>query len=1733
MRLSVFSLAALGLLLWGCEDNQAPGSPDATASMGDAGPKTCTPGDDKACGPGMMCEQGFCVKAVPPDAGPGMGQLRVTPMEINFGAFALGSPVEGRLTLENVGDGPLKLLELRFEDDDQQEFAAESGEALPYTLTAGESMIVRVVYQAKDGKDDHVFLVIGNDGDPPSYKVPLKAEYKGQADISVLSDAKTNTPKLSSLDFGQVPVGSTQTLTAYIKNTGSGNAVLEVESIYTEPNPSTVYNVVTSTGIPSFVNRFRTEALCTGGQCSLPGTMCQDGLCVDSSGAPVDTIKIDIEFTPNQEGVIQERLLITSNDPDLAEQTYVITLNGEGIQAGLEVMPAPIDFGTIFLGYPKTQEVTLTSVGDDILTLQQISLLGTSPGITFNSSTALPLSLVRGSSVSVEINADPVMVGSLTGELQIVSTDPDLPMRNVILVGQAIQPPIIGTSTPAVHFGEVPIFSGGGYEEQIVVISNSGGSDLSFLAIGLSSGSSPDFTINPQTLPPLAPGGSVQLAVRYSPQAVGQDNGTLVIDTNDPANPQVQIPLLGQGTQPSIFLFKSSAPPIPASPIVFGDVYRGSVSQPITLTLQNTGVGNLIISHLGLTAGSSSDFRISNIPALPTYLAGASTSSITLTIEYAPGAEGLDMGAIEIRTNERAQPVTNVALSGRGVGCPTNYWDVDRNSANGCEYFCVQASPAVELCNAADDDCNGTIDEGFNLGAACNGQGQCGSGVIECHATNPAQANCSTNPRQSADQSIPEVCNRLDDDCNGQRDNGFDLRSDLNNCGTCGTQCQVANGSPVCATGNCAIDTCNSPYQDCVGGYPDGCESNTQTDLAHCGGCNIACTVANGSPVCASGNCGIASCNTGFFDCNSTYTDGCEASLLNDINTCGTCSTVCSVANGSPRCNSGSCEIAQCTAPWRDCNTSYIDGCETNTQTTIAHCGACGNSCSVSNGSPACNGGTCEIASCTAAFRDCNNSYADGCEINSANNTNHCGGCGISCSVRNGSPRCSSGSCEIAQCTRPFDDCNNNYGDGCETNLSNNVASCGACGNRCIVSNGTPACVGGGCAIAQCTAPWRDCNSTYGDGCETNTQTNLNHCGGCGISCSVANGSPTCNGGSCEIAQCTAPYLDCNSSYGDGCEINSLTNVNNCGGCGNVCNLANAAEVCSSGRCAIDSCQGSFRDCNSLPVDGCEIDIDSSLQHCGGCNLRCDFANASESCNTGTCTLGSCDAGWVNLNGDASDGCEYQCTVQAGPDLPDSSFTDSNCDGIDGDRSISIFVSPLGNDANTGRYGSPVRTLTRGITRATAAGFRIVLVAEGIYTGGLTLSNGISMYGGYNPTNWSRSFANNTIIRGNASAGNNFGIQARNFTQATTFDGFIVEVANNTAASGSVYGMHLRSTGSHLTLSNLTINAGNAGNGTNGAGGGSGSAGGNARAGTTGCDGCSSGGVGGVGGTSSCGRAGRAGGRGGFDNSAGARGGSSTSGTIGGGGGLGAQVCDTGACSSCGGRKGGGNGASGSTGGSGGNGGNGAGGRNTGAIISHLWQPGNGNNGLNGAHGHSGAAGGGGGGGADDCYINLPFGACPSNPVDCRRDRGGGGGGGGAGGCAGTRGTGGRGGGGSFGIFLSGSSPRISQTRITTGRGGNGGRGGSGAAGGAGGAGAVGGAGQDDSGRGGSGGRGGRGGSGGHGGGGAGGPSYGIYRYLTSNPVLGGGVAYTIGSAGSGGTSSGNAGQTGRRGNIN
>ena len=124
----------------------------------------------------------------------------------------------------------------------------------------------------------------------------------------------------------------------------------------------------------------------------------------------------------------------------------------------------------------------------------------------------------------------------------------------------------------------------------------------------------------------------------------------------------------------------------------------------------------------------------------------------------------------------------------------------------------------VEVCDAIDNDCNGTVDNGFDLDG--DGVHDCGPDGIPGNADD----DCDDNDPNRA-PTIPEGCNGLDDDCDWDVDEDFDLDGDgVTTCGpdfdfgtTADNDC---NDDPLNSGGNASpmiSEACDGMDNDCDG----------------------------------------------------------------------------------------------------------------------------------------------------------------------------------------------------------------------------------------------------------------------------------------------------------------------------------------------------------------------------------------------------------------------------------------------------------------------------------------------------------------------------------------------------------------------------------------------------------------------------------------------------------------------------------------------------------------------------------------------------------------------------------------------------------------------------------------------------------------------------------------------------------------------------------------------------
>ncbi|MDX2021520.1 MAG: MopE-related protein [Deltaproteobacteria bacterium] len=631
-----------------------------------------------------------------------------------------------------------------------------------------------------------------------------------------------------------------------------------------------------------------------------------------------------------------------------------------------------------------------------------------------------------------------------------------------------------------------------------------------------------------------------------------------------------------------------------------------------------------------------------------------------------------------------------------------------------------------ELCDGLDNDCDGIIDNGFDLTKDPGNCGACGKICVVTHAfASCVQGTCGVADCLpgwfDVDKKLEngceclrsnggvELCDGADNDCDGLVDEDFAFKTDLNNCGVCGKSCDYPNAAATCSDGACQMGACNAGRIDLNKKAEDGCEyectvSNSGTEI--CDGQDNDCDGGiDNSPVDQGGACGpdvvnVGVCTRGVLTCTSgrlvclgakepgiEVCDGrdnnCDGSVdegfnkLSDIRYCGNCEP-CSFQNAVPKCVTGMCQLEVCSPGFVDLNTTQGDGCEY--QCTF-------------RGQDVCNG----------ADDDCDGMTDEG--INKATDPRNCGGCGTICSYANAVGVCSNSQCSLGGCNANFYDIDGNATTGCEYFCVNSGAE-------------------------TCDGVDNDCDGMTDEG--FTVATDANNCGQCGRQCQFANAGAMCSNGQCAMGTCSAGYTNANNNTADGCEYqctpsNGGTEIcdgkdNDCDGlidesdpqdgkncypdatvgcdpaagtCKGICVLGK--YKCLGGQLACqnyqtprpETCDNVDNNCDGTTDDG--FDKTSDPRFCGSCGTSCSFSNAVALCQTSQCTLGPCKTGWVNQDGNAANGCEYNCTP-TGPEVCDGK--DNDCDKLTDEADPDIlrpanFCLQLGECGNVAGGAKP------------------------------------------------------------------------------------------------------------------------------------------------------------------------------------------------------------------------------------------------------------------------------------------------------------------------------------------------------------------------------------------------------------------------------------------------------------
>jgi hypothetical protein len=452
------------------------------------------------------------------------------------------------------------------------------GIAQPQVLAAGQSVSFSVQFQpsSKGDLSSTISLWDANSNILAAVKVKGKSAAAGQL-----------SPSPASLAFGNIKVGSSQTSSVTLSNSGDMDISL---------------NQATLSGAG-----FSTSNL------ALPLTLHAGG-----------TASLNVTFAPTATGNFTGKVTFsTSASPDV-----ILPISGTGVAPGqVNANPASLAMGSVQVGNTATKSETLTNTGGSSVTISQANVTGTGFSV---SGLSLPVTLAANQSVTFNASFTPTATGGASGTLAIVSDATGSPL-NISLSGTGLAPGSLTSNPSSASFGNVTLNTN---KSVSLSVSNTGGVAVT---VASASASGSGFSYTGPTFPlTLNAGQSTTFSAIFAPTAAGAASGTLTINSNA-SNATLSVPLSGTGITPG------QVSPNPAS-FSFGSVQTGS-SKSLSGTLTNSGGTALTISA---ATASGSGFSLSGLTLPLTLNAGQSAS---FTAVFAPTASGAASGNITITSN--------------------------------------------------------------------------------------------------------------------------------------------------------------------------------------------------------------------------------------------------------------------------------------------------------------------------------------------------------------------------------------------------------------------------------------------------------------------------------------------------------------------------------------------------------------------------------------------------------------------------------------------------------------------------------------------------------------------------------------------------------------------------------------------------------------------------------------------------------------------------------------------------------------------------------------------------------------------------------------------------------------------------------------------------------------------------------------------------------------------------
>jgi hypothetical protein len=243
---------------------------------------------------------------------------------------------------------------------------------------------------------------------------------------------------------------------------------------------------------------------------------------------------------------------------------------------------------------------------------------------------------------------------------------------------EVVPPPMIEVTPLLLSYGDL---AGGQDEMQLFEIINIGEVPLVVETVEITAGISFSLTEEEGALT-LDPGARSEVEVVFAPLMGGTNFGQATVTSNDPAQPEVFVDLVGGGLMPELLITPDHHD--------FGTTHI-PCGTTVELVLENVGLDDLVIDAVDYVSAGS--LTLDSQLVLPLTL--APTEFATVDVTYGAVEEGMDFGQLLVVSND---PRGDKTADQVGAG---EYLDLEAS-----ETFDVPVDPPVDILFAVDQSCS-------------------------------------------------------------------------------------------------------------------------------------------------------------------------------------------------------------------------------------------------------------------------------------------------------------------------------------------------------------------------------------------------------------------------------------------------------------------------------------------------------------------------------------------------------------------------------------------------------------------------------------------------------------------------------------------------------------------------------------------------------------------------------------------------------------------------------------------------------------------------------------------------------------------------------------------------------------------------------------------------------------------------------------------------------------------